>query len=149
MIVIYGKGNSHCQVCHFCVVSYLRKTLMVLYNIVWTDLKIINRKFQNLFNFYQHLSSKKLDKIWGPGTRRCFPSFNPTSLFHFTWWPIEQIRRKYRSHLCFINNRTGTWCQLGDWLGNSEHYVYWWLHFKGRNKRLNFINIQMQSKNET
>ena len=27
MIVIYDKGNSHCQICQFCVVAYLRKTL--------------------------------------------------------------------------------------------------------------------------
>ena len=28
MIVIYDKGNSHCQICHFCVVGYLRKTVV-------------------------------------------------------------------------------------------------------------------------
>ena len=28
MIVIYHKENSHCQVCHFCVVGYLRNTLL-------------------------------------------------------------------------------------------------------------------------
>ena len=26
--MIYDKGNSHCQICHFCVVGYLRKTLL-------------------------------------------------------------------------------------------------------------------------
>ena len=25
MIVIYDKGNSHCQICQVCVVGYLRK----------------------------------------------------------------------------------------------------------------------------
>ena len=28
MIMIYDKGNSHCQICHVCVVGYLRKTLL-------------------------------------------------------------------------------------------------------------------------
>ena len=27
--VIYDKGNSHCQICYFCVVGYLRKNLNV------------------------------------------------------------------------------------------------------------------------
>ena len=29
MIVIYDKENSHCQICHFCVVGCSRKTLML------------------------------------------------------------------------------------------------------------------------
>ena len=28
MTVIYNKVNSHCQICHFRVVGYLRKTLL-------------------------------------------------------------------------------------------------------------------------
>ena len=32
MIVIYDKGNSHFQLCHFCVGGYLRKTPLYLYH---------------------------------------------------------------------------------------------------------------------
>ena len=28
MALIYDKGNSYCQICHFCVVGYLRKTIV-------------------------------------------------------------------------------------------------------------------------
>ena len=28
MILVYDKGNCHCQICHFCVVGYLQTTLL-------------------------------------------------------------------------------------------------------------------------
>ena len=28
MTMIYDKGNSHCQICHFCVVGCLRNTVV-------------------------------------------------------------------------------------------------------------------------
>ena len=56
IIVIYNKGNSHCQMCHFCVVDHLRKTLIVLVveEIYIFVLHVIKYLRENITNSYDH-----------------------------------------------------------------------------------------------
>ena len=47
IIVINYAGNTHCQICHFCVVSYLRKTLKGHETIFGRDTQCVNGKDLN------------------------------------------------------------------------------------------------------
>ena len=53
MTGIYDKGNSHCQIdlCYFCVVGYLRKTLLDLtISLITLVLNVLSNKVKLLTN---------------------------------------------------------------------------------------------------